>query len=213
MTDTPQIETPERQETLDRLRDLPTTILTPRLTIEPVKPSDAAQLADAMVETWEDLRQSTTQAMYPVDKCVQKESGDVLGRLEAFQLRTGFYMAARPHDDDKIASFVTLHDVSEDARRMQATFWTRKSFAEQGLTTEAMSGLLHWAYKEVGATMITARCHDGDEASEHILTKLGFEFIRVSEEPIITPDDRQVHERRFMHSRSNLPALDLAFGR
>lgn len=49
-------------------------------------------------------------------------------------------------------------------------------FRRKGLATEAVRGLLAWAWAQPGVRQITARCFAVNEASIGVLTKLGFEL-------------------------------------
>jgi len=49
-------------------------------------------------------------------------------------------------------------------------------YRRKGLATEAVRGLLGWAWAQPGVSRIVARCYAVNEASIGVLTKVGFEL-------------------------------------
>lgn len=87
---------------------------------------------------------------------VQKENGQYIGRC-------GIY----PHfnnDGNTIPGEGTL------------AFYIAKPYWNQGLATEAGKAFIKFGFKELGLRRIVAHVQAGNEASVHVLKKLGFEL-------------------------------------
>lgn len=197
-----------------RLATLSDTIVTPNLVITPLQPKDLLQYRDSLRETWDEMNRWVRWATEPQEPTIAKNVETSSRHFLQFRMRTAFFMVAREQGADEIASFVTLYNVRNDGREMEAGYWTRKKYMGRGLTTEAMTGLLKWGFDEVGAHSMTANHPEGHEASGRTLKKIGFVSTGVSEEKIAMPDGRELRDVNcVLDDASRIPALDVIYQR
>lgn len=195
-----------------RLRDLPDTIITPHTVINPLMPEDVDEFNRALTETWDEMYQWVSWAQLPIETTAIKHMSESAKRLDEFRLRKSFFMVARHPDTNEIMSFVTLYNVANDAREMEAGYWTRKKYMGQGITTEAMAGLLKWAFEKVGARTITADHSEGNEASKRTLEKLGFDYTHTTDGTITMQDGRVYNELCYVITdKQRIPAVDVTY--
>lgn len=187
MTDIPTILVP-------RLYDLPDTIITPRAVINPLMPEDVLEFNATLAETWDEMYQWVSWARLPIESTFADTVLTAPKRIEEFRLRERFFMVARDPKTNEMMSLVTLYNVKNDARDMEAGYWTRKKYMGQGITTEAMAGLLKWAFEKVGAITIVADHSEGNRASQRTLTKLGFTYTHTTDATVTMQDGRVYNE-------------------
>ncbi len=197
---------------ISRLADLPATIVTPRTVIDPLRPEDVAEYNVALRESWDDMNRWVTWARNPIEDTMVERAPTTVKRLEEFRLRQNFFMVARNPENREIISFVTLYDVKDDGRSMEAGYWTRKKYMGQGLTTEAMTGLLKWGFEKVGARYFKATPPEGHVASAKTLQKLGFKFEGYGDNEMHMDDGRRLRQLLFsLDTADNLPALNVTY--
>lgn len=195
-----------------RLADLPSTIVTPRTVVDPLRPEDVPEYSAVLRESWDDMHRWVTWARNPMEETIASQKPNSEKRLAEFSLRQSFFMVARDPGSREIISFVTLYNVQDDARSMDAGFWTRKKYMGQGLTTEAMTGLLRWGFEKVGARHLSAVHPEGHVASAKTLLKLGFKFDGYGAEDMHMADGRNLREVMYsLDSSANLPPLDIHY--
>lgn len=195
-----------------RLAELPATIVTPRTVIDPLRPEDVPEYSTALRESWDDMHRWVTWALNPMEETIASQKPRVEQRATEFSLRQSFFMVARHPENREIISFVTLYNVRDDARSMEAGYWTRKKYMGQGLTTEAMTGLLKWGFEKVGVRHLSASHPEGHTASAKTLLKLGFKFEGYGDENLHMADGRVLREVNYsLDTADRLPALDVLY--
>ncbi len=195
-----------------RLADLPAEIVTPRTVINPLRPEDVPEYNAALRESWDDMHRWVTWARNPIEETMAAQRLTTEKRLAEFSLRQSFFMVARHPESREIMSFVTLYDVHDDARSMEAGYWTRKKYMGQGLTTEAMTGLLKWGFEKVGAYHLKAHHPEGHAASASTLHKLGFKCEGFGKNDMHMADGRVLREVTYsLDTADRLPALNILY--
>ncbi len=202
----------ENTTVISRLAGLRETIVTPRTVIEALRPEDAEEYVLALHESWAEMNRWVTWAKNPIEATVEEQIPQVKKRLAEFSLRQSFFMVARDPDTREIMSFVTLYGVQDDARSMEAGYWTRKKYMGQGITTEAMTGLVKWGFEEVGARRMVAHHPERHEASARTLQKIGFVFGGVADKTMRMDDGREVRSICYkLDAVGRIPALDVVY--
>lgn len=90
--------------------------------------------------------------------------------------------------DDAILGGVTLSNVRRGvAQTGSLGYWIGAPFARQGFMTEALAGLLEFAFEELGLHRVEAACLPNNAASRAVLLKIGFreegfarEYLRIN---------------------------------
>ena len=101
---------------------------------------------------------------------------------------TGYSFFVFRRSDDRLLGGVTLSNVRRGvAQNGSLGYWIGETFARQGLMTEALAGVLDFAFDDLGLHRIEAACLPSNEASRAVLLKLGFaqegfarEFLRIN---------------------------------
>lgn len=77
--------------------------------------------------------------------------------------------------DERPVGFVTLYDLDWRARNAEISYLIRPSEQGQGYATEAVEICLGYAFNELGLEKVYAVVREGNEASIHVLEKVGFQ--------------------------------------
>jgi len=101
---------------------------------------------------------------------------------------TGFSFFIFRKPDDRLIGGVTLSNVRRGvAQSGSLGYWIGAPYARQGFMTEALSGVLGFAFDELSLHRIEAACLPSNSASRGVLVKLGFaeegfarEFLRIN---------------------------------
>lgn len=192
--------------------EIPETILTPRLIITPLTETDIPDKILALRESWPEMQRWVSWAKDPIEATIAHQENHWRAQYENFKLRTAFYMVARDAVTKEFVSAVTLYSVENDAREMQAGYWTRSKYAGQGLTFEAMTGLIKWGFEIIGAQTMWAQCPVDHAASSGLLTKLGFTFDKVNKDAMVMADGRSVDQKLVvLNDPARIPSLDVKY--
>lgn len=150
--------------------ELPAPVLvTPRLRLRPFTPADRDDLfalhADAEVmrfwdsAPWSDL----TQADAFLARCsVLQEEG------------SGARVAIQRRDDGGFVGWCGLQRWNPDNRTANLGYVLAKSAWGRGFATEAAGALLAWAFETMDLNRVEAQADTRNDASAHVLEKLGF---------------------------------------
>jgi RimJ/RimL family protein N-acetyltransferase len=193
------------------LVDLPLPIETPRLILRPAMPGDGAETAQAVEETWDDLRQWMDWAtvLPDVEECeirARKNYAD-------FLLREDFNFRGIEKSSGRIVVWSGLHVIDWPSRKFYTGYWVRESAQGRGYAAEVCNAVVRYAFAVLGARRVEITHSEGNEASRHIVSKLGFEKEGVRRAGMLLPDGRQVDSHVYsMLSPDRLPPLDVRWG-
>jgi ribosomal-protein-alanine N-acetyltransferase len=144
---------------------------------------------------WADLRARSRDFLTPWEPTWP---GDALShaayrrrmRQAALEWNTdsGYSFFVFRRDDDALVGGVNLNNVRRGVAQMVSLgYWVGAPFARQGLMTEALRGLLPFAFDRLALHRVEAACLPHNEASRGLLRKLGFreegharQFLRIN---------------------------------
>lgn len=159
------------------LAAIPRKIITPRLEITLLAPSDFNELSDAITGpswanmyhwvAWATSREKYSRENYPKSAQVS---------VDHFPAGRAYFGVARLRDTGAIGPQVTLYNMDLDKRTGDYGYWTPKGVTGRGLTFEGSIAMLKLGFEYYGLKEIFAYHGCGNEASKKILTKLGFEY-------------------------------------
>ena len=101
-------------------------------------------------------------------------------RMQAQGAALALFMIRR--DDDTLVGAVTLDHIRRGpAQSGTLGYWTGAPFARQGYMREAIGGIVHHAFAEMGLSRIEAACLPENAASRGVLEKSGFKYEGVAQ--------------------------------
>lgn len=142
---------------------------TERLTLSPVTPEDSALIYPVMADP-EVMAHMDVAAMDDPDMTL----AFVEGRVGEMERGEALYWSVRLSDDNRFVGSVDLTDIDRRHHRAEIGFVLARPVWGQGYGYEAVQAVLGHA-ATLGFRRLWARTQVGDNASEKLLTKLGFE--------------------------------------
>jgi ribosomal-protein-alanine N-acetyltransferase len=131
---------------------------------------------------WSQLRADSREFLVPWEP---SWTGDSLSRaafrrrLRSYQSEwqrgTGYSFLICRNEDDAVLGGVTLSNVRRGvAQNANLGYWIGERHARQGYMTEALVGVLDFAFDHLGLHRVEAACLPSNEASKGLLAKVGF---------------------------------------
>ncbi|MFY8141403.1 MAG: GNAT family N-acetyltransferase [Caulobacter sp.] len=142
---------------------------TERLTLSPVTPEDSALIYPVMADP-EVMAHMDVAAMDDPDMTL----AFIEGRVGEMERGEALYWSVRLSDDNRFVGSVDLTDIDRRHHRAEIGFVLARPVWGQGFGYEAVQAVLGHA-ATLGFRRLWARTQVGDNASEKLLTKLGFE--------------------------------------
>jgi ribosomal-protein-alanine N-acetyltransferase len=142
---------------------------TERLSLTPVTPEDADLIYPVMADP-DVMAHMDIAAVDDSDLIVAFVEGQV-GEMER---DVGFYWSVRQSSDGTYLGSVDLSDIDWRHHRAEVGFILARPAWGQGFAYEAMQAVMGYAATQ-GLKRLWARTHVGNNASEKLLLKLGFE--------------------------------------
>jgi RimJ/RimL family protein N-acetyltransferase len=142
---------------------------TERLTLSPVTPEDSALIYPVMADP-EVMAHMDVAAMDDPDMTL----AFIEGRVGEMERGEALYWSVRLSDGNRFVGSVDLTDIDRRHHRAEIGFVLARPVWGQGYGYEAVQAVLGHA-ATLGFRRLWARTQVGDNASEKLLTKLGFE--------------------------------------
>ncbi len=102
---------------------------------------------------------------------------DVMSWLaQGFQAQREIDWAITRHDDDRMIGMCGLHEWDQGNQRVEIGWHLHPSVWRQGYATEAARAIIAWGFQNLDVHRIWADCTVGNDASERIMIKCGFQF-------------------------------------
>ena len=141
--------------------------------------SDLLRLQRADRAAFFDRLEAQPEPAWPPEFADDAKMREALARLEAPPDETGwgawvFLMAWSPETRDRIVGVGGFHGPPDADGTVEIACSMLPSFREQGLATEAVEGLLAWAFRDPSVRRVRAATPDYLLASRRVLEKAGF---------------------------------------
>lgn len=147
--------------------DLP-TLTTDRLTLTPLRPSDAPRIAELAGD--EAVARNTESIPHPYP---EEEAEDWLRELqEEMDRGEAAVFGIRPRDGEDLVGAVGLHPEPEH-RRARLGYWLGRPYWGEGYATEAAREAVRWAFDALEIHRIHAESFARNRASCRVLEKIG----------------------------------------
>ncbi len=138
------------------LLDFPHEFTTERLRVRCPLPGDGAMVNEAIRESQDELK---VWEAYFVNLPSVEESEERARRAHAkFLLREDLRLYMFRKSSGRFVGSAGLHRINWDVGRFEISYWIRTSESGQGLVTEAVHGIVHWASDHLHARRIKICC-------------------------------------------------------
>jgi len=187
------------------LIDIPMPIRTPRLTIRPKQVGDGAITSAAVAETWKELNRWMRWAANR--EAFTAELMEIRNRqvMASFLLRETIELIGIETQTGTAVVWCGFHDIDWQARQCDTGYWVRKSAQFRGIATETANALLRYAFGALGMQRVGLTHSSGNEPSQRIAEKLGFDFEGVQRRANMLPNGECVD--KYCYARLDLADL------
>jgi RimJ/RimL family protein N-acetyltransferase len=198
---------------LQRKRSMPhlMPIVTPRLVLRPPTLGDLDSIQTAKEDAWPDLQRWMAWA-FDNERSRQAMENSIRRTMD-YQSQAGIALAGfhRINGDFVVR---TALDLTDERDVYETGYWVAPKYAGQGMATEAANAAIRYAFGHLGAKAISIGYFDGNEASQRIVEKLGFQKLGVARQAVTRCFDGTKLDRHeyILTSADALPKLDVSWG-
>ncbi len=154
------------------LKNFPESFETERLLIRSPMPGDGVELHAAIRDSHKELKPWMAWVHHHRTPDASEESAR-RGRVE-FLERKDLRMHIFPKGADTLVGSSGLHRIDWDIPRFEIGYWLRTSFTGRGYMTEAVRGIVAFAFDELGAERIEIKCDPTNTKSVKVAERCGF---------------------------------------
>ncbi|MBZ0277578.1 MAG: GNAT family N-acetyltransferase [Anaerolineae bacterium] len=154
------------------LLDFPDSFETERLLIRAPRPGDGKAVNEAVLESLANLRPWMPWAQGTPSVA---DNEDFLRRGAArFLLREDLPMLLFRKSDGLYVGGSGMHRIDWSVPHFEIGYWVRSSLEGQGYITEAVNGIVHFAFHWLKAERLEIRCDARNERSAAVARRAGF---------------------------------------
>jgi RimJ/RimL family protein N-acetyltransferase len=154
------------------LRDFPESFETERLLIRCPMPGDGAKDYAAIVESVEELKPWMSWARQELTIEAQEEN--VRRARIAFLQRSDLRLLLFLKGTGTLVGSSGLHRIDWSVPKFEIGYWIRTSFTRQGYATEAVRGIVAFAFETLSAQRVEIRCASQNRSSARVAERAGF---------------------------------------
>lgn len=168
------------------LRDFPDAFETDRLLIRSPMPGDGEEVLAAVIETWDSLQPWLKWAteIPSIEEMEENVRRARLAFLERSDLRLHLYLKGT----DILVGASGLHRIDWQVPKFEIGYWCRSRYEGQGYITEAVRGIVRFAFETLGARRLVLECDSLNERSRHVAERVGFHFEGERRNDMLGPD-------------------------
>lgn len=194
--------------------DIPLPIVTPRLLLRLPQQGDGQYIHDAKMESWDELHKWMIWMTKPRHEAsIDEDEEFCRHKREKFQSREDITLLIFDRDTGKYLGGTGLHQCDWERRFFQLGYWIRTSETGKGYATEVATALVHYAFDALSANKVTCFCAAGNDASEKVMQKAGFQKEGVLRKHHLLPDGSLVDEPTYgILSKNDAPHIDVQWG-
>jgi RimJ/RimL family protein N-acetyltransferase len=157
------------------LLNLPMPIITPRLVLRPPQPGDGIAVNQAVLESFETLKEFMPWAQ--IKPSVDESEEFARTAASNWILKQGdlpLFMFDK--QTNEFIGGTGYHHVEWEIPCLQIGYWIRNSRSGEGLMTEAVNALTQYAFKQLHAKRIEIRCDIDNIPSKKIPERLCYQL-------------------------------------
>lgn len=186
------------------LLDIPMPITTPRLIIRPPQPGDGLAINEAIIESFEFIKEWLPWAKsIPT---VDESEESVRQRHAKWILREDLGLHLYDRETGVYVGGTGLHRMNWDIPKFEIGYWVRKSFEGKGLISEAANATIRFAFEQLNAKRVELRCDAQNERSIKVAKNLGFVQEGHFKDDSLTPDGQSLRDT-VIFARHNIDGL------
>ncbi|MBI1216572.1 MAG: GNAT family N-acetyltransferase [Alphaproteobacteria bacterium] len=195
--------------------DLPLPVLTPRLTLRPIRPGDGAVILDYKTESWQEFSRWMIWTHAPAvgERTVEDEEAFCRSRNDLFIRRESLGFLAFDRAEGGLIGAGGLHQCDWRVPMFSLGFSVRTGKAGRGYATEIATALGHYAFGALSARKLSAFHAAGNAGSRRVLEKAGFEREGVLRRQHLLPEGLVDEIHYGLLDPSRLPSLDVTWGK
>ena len=200
---------PKIHDTDPLLVEMPMPIITPRLLIRPAQSGDGQALAEAKQASWPELQKWMEWAND--DTQLTEEKSEIFCRQKQadFILRQDIHLNVFDHAQSRIVASTGLHDIDWKGRVFHTGYWVRSDETGKGYATELTNAMIRYAFGALAANRVYIGHFEGNEASQRVIEKLGFEKEGVTKNSSVLNGELMTSVHYGRYDADNLPDLDV----
>jgi RimJ/RimL family protein N-acetyltransferase len=154
------------------LKDFPESFETERLLIRCPMPGDGAKDYAAIVESVEELKPWMPWARQELSVEVQEEN--IRRARVAFLNRSDLRLLLFLKGTETLVGSSGLHRIDWSVPKFEIGYWIRTGFTMQGYATEAVRGIVAFAFEDLSAQRVEIRCASENRPSARVADRAGF---------------------------------------
>ncbi len=154
------------------LLEFPDRFETERLVLRSLLPGDGAALHEAVMVSLPALQPWMPWAMEPMDA----EAYEVYARKQRlhFLARENLSLLMVLKEDATIIGGTGMHTLDWEVPKFEIGYWVRTGYEGRGYVTEAVLGVVDFAFHELGAERLEIQCDAMNERSAAVARRAGF---------------------------------------
>ncbi len=169
------------------LRDVLSELRTPRLLLRCPRQGDGHLVHEATIESLEQLRSWPASLPWAMlDQTVESSEAYCRESAAAFIRRTSLVYLVFDAAGAFVAS-TSLHSLNWAVPKFEVGFWCRASRQRSGITKEAVSELVRYAFQGLGAKRVDAFPDEANTASRAVCQGVGMQLEGIMRNERITP--------------------------
>jgi RimJ/RimL family protein N-acetyltransferase len=186
-------------------------IITPRLVLRPPTLGDLDSIQTAKEDAWPDLQRWMAWA-FDNQRSRQAMENSIRQTMD-YQSQAGIALAGF-HRINRDFVVRTALDLTDEPGVYETGYWVAPKYAGRGMATEAANAAIRYAFGHLGAKAISIGYFDGNEPSQRIVKKLGFQKLGVAQKAATRCLDGARLDRHeyILTNPDALPELDVTWG-
>lgn len=174
------------------LLDFPSEFYTERLLIRMPRPGDGKEVYNAINESIEEL-----QPWMPFAQKKQTEQeveANIRDSHVKFLAREDLRLLVFLKDTGEFVASSGLHRINWDIPKFEIGYWIHSHFSGKGYMTEAVTGIIDFAFHKLQANRIEIRCDSRNVKSRAIPERLGFKLEGILENNSVSIDGTELRD-------------------
>jgi ribosomal-protein-alanine N-acetyltransferase len=148
------------------------TIETQRLILRRFKEEDAAD----MFNNWASDDEVTKFVSWQTHSDIEVSEKIINMWIDECRNTDNYNWAIEIKDNGSVIGTIALMNIDNNIENCEIGYCISKAFWNKGITTEAFSAIIKFAFKEVGFERITGRHHVDNAASGRVMEKCGLKY-------------------------------------
>ncbi|WP_199445815.1 GNAT family N-acetyltransferase [Bacillus weihaiensis] len=174
------------------LLDFPSEFKTKRLVIRAPRYGDGKVVQESIHASFPELKpwMPFAQEIPTVDESEE----NIRRSIAQFILREDLRFLLFESSTNAFIGSSGLHRINWDAHSFEIGYWIDTRFSGNGLMTEAVTGIIEFARKHLGAKRIEIKCDPTNHKSKSIPIKLGFTLEGQLKQNKLTADGKELRD-------------------